>query len=125
MDVILKFFKFGAVGFIGLIIDFGMTYLLKEKAGINKFLANTIGFAVAVVNNYMLNKYWTFASVNPHYVREFSSFLLISIMGLLLNNGLLYLLHEKWKMPFYVAKTCSIGMVVIWNFSMNYLITFG
>lgn len=123
-DIFLKFVKFGVVGFVGLIIDFGLTFLLKEKIKINKFSANSLGFTAAVINNYICNKYWTFDRADTPYAWEFSSFLLISALGLLLNNGLLYFFHEKWKWHFYFAKLFSIGLVVIWNFSMNYFITF-
>lgn len=123
-EVILKFIRFGIVGFIGLIIDFGVTYLLKEKIKINKFVANSIGFSLAVINNYLLNKYWTFNSTNSNIISEFSSFLLVCVIGLLLNNAILYYLTERTKLSFYIAKAGSVLIVMLWNFSANYFFTF-
>jgi putative flippase GtrA len=60
MDMIFKMLKFGTVGFIGMLWDFLITFLLKEKLKLNKYLANSIGFTCAVINNFILNLYWTF-----------------------------------------------------------------
>ena len=57
--------KFALVGITGMGLDFVTTWLLKEKIKINKFLANAAGFSIAVINNFLLNKYWTFDNQNP------------------------------------------------------------
>ena len=41
--VVIKLLKFMLIGIGGTAIDFGVTFLLKEKAKINKYLANSIG----------------------------------------------------------------------------------
>nr|WP_236582879.1 GtrA family protein [Sphingobacterium multivorum] len=120
----MRILKFGIAGFFGLIIDFGVTYLLKEKIKINKFIANSLGFLFAVINNFFINKYWTFKSTNPQIMVEFLSFFCICTVGLLLTNIILYLLNEKLKYNFYISKICSILFVMIWNFSAVYFITF-
>lgn len=121
---ILKFLKFGITGFIGMVVDFGVTYLLKEKAKWNKYLANTTGFILAVVNNYILNRVWTFKSTNPQWLAEFEKFLFLSIIGLCINNLIIYLLTEKRKTNFYIAKAIAVVIVVLWNFFSNYFFTF-
>jgi putative flippase GtrA len=37
-EVLLKFIKFCAVGGSGVIVDFSLTYLCKEKFRLNKYL---------------------------------------------------------------------------------------
>ncbi|QNF31749.1 GtrA family protein [Adhaeribacter swui] len=119
-----KFLKFGLVGFSGLLLDFGITYLTKEKLRWNKYLANSLGFAVACTSNYLLNRWWTFRSADPGIAVQFSKFVLIALVGLILNNLILYLLTEKAKLNFYVAKFCAIVLVFFWNFFFNYFFTF-
>ncbi|WP_028296791.1 GtrA family protein [Olivibacter sitiensis] len=121
----IKFIKFGLVGFSGLVVDFGITFLLKEKLKLPKYLSNAIGFIVATFSNYMLNRYWTF------YMRgkeaafiEFSKFFGIASLGLLFNTIILYLLHEKWGKNFYLSKFAAIMLVSLWNFFANYYYTF-
>jgi len=116
--------KFALVGITGMGLDFGTTWLLKEKVKINKFVANAAGFSIAVVNNFILNKYWTFDNQNPIATEQFVKFLVISIVGLGINSLLLFILLKKIKGNFYLVKLAVIGLVFFWNFSANYLYTF-
>jgi putative flippase GtrA len=116
--------KFALVGITGMGLDFGTTWLLKEKIKINKFVANACGFSIAVVNNFILNKYWTFDNQNPIATEQFVKFLVISIVGLGINSLLLFILLKKIKGNFYLVKLAVIGLVFFWNFSANYLYTF-
>ncbi len=121
---LFKFLKFGVVGFSGLFVDFGITYLTKEKLNIPKYVANAIGFITAATSNYFLNRVWTFESHNPEVIVEFTEFFIISLIGLGLNTLLLWILVSRFKMNFYVAKVFAIGLVTIWNFLANAFITF-
>ena len=123
--MILKFLKFGIVGFSGLIIDYSVTYLLKEKLKVQRYISNSIGFATAASSNYLFNRLWTFESSNPEILIEYSSFILISGIGLAINNSFLYLFENRFKFNFYFSKLLAIGVTTIWNFFANYFITFG
>ena len=122
--LLIKFLKFCIVGTSGMGIDFGTTWYLKEKVKINKYIANSTGFILAATSNYLLNRFWTFQSENSSVGKEYISFMMISIIGLGINNFVLFLLTEKLKLNFYLSKLFAIGVVTIWNFFMNYLITF-
>ncbi len=121
---LFKFIKFGLVGFTGLFVDFGITYLTKEKLKIPKFIANAIGFSTAATSNYILNRIWTFQSTNPEVMVEFTEFFLISMIGLAINTLILWLLVSNTRLNFYIAKVFAIGVVTLWNFFANAFITF-
>jgi len=121
---ILKFFKFCTVGFTGMVIDFGTTWFLKEKLKINKYIANSCGFVLAASSNYLLNRLWTFESHRDQIMTEYFSFVGIAVIGLILNNLIVFILSDKLKLNFYVAKFFAIILVTIWNFGMNFIITF-
>lgn len=122
--LILKFLKFCVVGFSGMVVDFGTTWLCKEMFGWNKYLSNSLGFILAATNNYFWNRLWTFQSTNTNIPVEYGKFFLISVIGLGINNLVVFLLHGKLKLNFYLAKIFAIGVVTIWNFTMNYFFTF-
>lgn len=107
LKLLLSALKFGAVGLLGMAIDFFFTWLCKEKLKINKFIANAIGFSMAVINNYILNRIWTFSSKNPQIFEQFLYFLGISSIGLALNSSFLYLFHNKFKLNFYFQQAPS------------------
>lgn len=122
--LILKLIKFCVVGFSGMFVDFGTTWLLKEKVKANKYLSNSTGFVLAATSNYFLNRIWTFHSHNQQIATEYFSFIGISLIGLGINNLIIYILTDKFKLNFYLSKLLAVGVVTIWNFIMNYLITF-
>lgn len=123
-ELIWKFLKFGVVGGSGVIVDFGITWLLKERLRINAYLANSTGFICAVISNYILNRVWTFENHDPHVVEQFGKFAAVAVVGLLLNNGIIYLMTNRLKSNFYMAKLVATGIVMLWNFWANITFTF-
>lgn len=119
-----KFVKFCAVGFSGMLVDFGSTWLLKEKLGIQKFVANAIGFMLAASTNYVLNRIWTFESTNPSIATEYTNFIIVSFIGLGINTLALWFLLKKTKGNFYVCKFIAILITTLWNFVANLVYTF-
>jgi putative flippase GtrA len=106
--MIFKLLKFGLVGLTGMVIDFSITILLKEKLNIHRYISSSAGFTVAASSNYLLNRIWTFQSSNPKILIEYSSFIIISIIGLAIN----------------IAKFFAIVVTTLWNFFVNYYLTF-
>lgn len=119
-----KLFKFGAVGGIGLLIDFSITWLCKEKFLWNKYISSSIGFVFAVTNNYLLNRQFTFRSQDTHITLQFSKFFLVSITGLLLSNGLLFFFQKYTQLNFYLCKIAVILLLFGFNFWVNSIFTF-
>jgi len=107
-----------------LVIDFIITYISKEKLKIYKYISNSLGFIFAVSSNYYLNRIWTFDSNSPQIFKEYTSFFIISIIGLIINNIFLYLVHEKMGKQFYTSKFIAILLTSFWNFYANYYYTF-
>ena len=63
-EFLLKFLKFGVVGFSGVFVNFGVTYVCKEWLKWNKYLSNIIGFVFAATTNYLLNRWCSRRSTN-------------------------------------------------------------
>ena len=121
---IKQFLKFCVVGVIGTAIDFGLLYLLVEFGHVYYLLAATISFIAAVINNYLLNKIWTFQDKNRNFFKQFVQFLIVSLVGLGLNLLLLYLLVQYAHLWYILAKVLATGVVLIWNFIANKFWTF-
>jgi len=121
---VLKFIKFCMVGFTGVFVDFGITFVCKEILKIQKYVANALGFTIAATTNYMLNRMWTFHSHNPHVGLEFTRFFLIALIGLGINLLILWTMAGKFRVNFYVSKLVATILVTIWNFLINAYFTF-
>ncbi len=124
LSFLYKFIKFGIVGFSGLFVDFGFTYICKEILKIQKYVSNAIGFTLAASSNYYLNRVWTFKSTDPEIFAEYSEFIIISMIGLGINTLILWIIVTKFKLNFYLSKVFAIAVVTVWNFLANAFITF-
>lgn len=124
IEIGFKFLRFCVVGLSGMSIDYGITFLGKEKIKINKYVANGLGFLCAATSNFFFNKFWTFGDQSPDELAQYSKYLSFALVGLGINTLIIYLLINKKKMNFYWAKLIAIGIVVIWNFIANYNFTF-
>lgn len=121
---LLPVVKFGLVGCTGIAVDLSVTWLAKEKLHWNKYIASSAGFCLAVINNYLLNRFYTFHDAASPIATQFIKFAAVSLAGLALSNSLLWLLQKNTKLNFYVSKLLVIGVVFLWNYSINSLITF-
>ena len=123
-DIFIKFIKFGLVGASGLAVDFGLTFLFKERVKVNKYIANAIGFLLAASSNFVINRLWTFASADPNIIGQYMKFIGVSLIGLMLTYIILKLIHDQLNWNFYLAKLIAIGFVISWNFAINFIFTF-
>jgi putative flippase GtrA len=121
---IFKIIKFGIVGFLGFVIDFGLTFVFKEKLKMNKFMANAMGFLISAVVNFTVNRIWTFENHNPDLAMQFGKFMAIASVALMLNSFIIYILNGKIRINFYVSKIIAVLFVMFYNFIMNSLFTF-
>ena len=124
MLTIIKFIKFLTVGLSGMIIDFSITYICKEKLVINKYISNSLGFSIAAISNFFLNKYFTYQSNSPEISTEFYWFMGISIISLFIYNGIVWIGINKLNFKFYSSKMLAIFFITFWNFFAHLLITF-
>ena len=123
-ELLMKFLKFSVVGFSGMFVNFGITYICKELLRWNKYVSNIIGFVVAATTNYFLNRLWTFQSANPQIGTEYAKYFAISLVGLGIDTLTVWLLNDKLKCNFYLSKVFAVGAATLWNFFANLLFTF-
>jgi len=108
--------KFGIVGAVNTIIDFGILNLLISVFGWSILLANTISFSVAVINSFLFNKYWTFRQRGGNTYQQLAGFVLVALVGLGLSDLLVYYFSDIVGWNYNLAKLLSIPVVFIWNF---------
>jgi putative flippase GtrA len=124
VGMLIQFIKFLIVGISGLIIDFGLTYLFKEKIKLNKYLSNSIGFLAAGINNFILNRQWTYDGSNGDILIQFPIFISIVLVSLFVLNATVWVGINKLKLNFYLAKMIGIVIITFLNFYAHLHITF-
>ena len=114
--LIVQLIKFGIVGVIAAVIDFGVLTLLKEVLHIDVLIASAISFSVSVIANYILSMIFVFKSAEDNKVKEFVVFVVLSIGGLLLNQFIMWIGTEFISMYYLLVKVCATIFVSIYNF---------
>ena len=109
--------KFGVVGIIAFVIDYGLLVALTELAGINYLVSATISFIASVVFNYVASMRYVFThKEGMSKTREFVIFVVLSVIGLGINNGLMYLGTSVISIPYFITKFGATAVVMVWNF---------
>ena len=115
--LIAQFMKFGVVGVIAFVIDYGLLILLTEAFGINYLISATISFIASVVFNYVASMRYVFThKEGMSKTREFIIFVVLSVIGLGINNGLMYLGTSILGIPYFITKIFATAVVMVWNF---------
>ncbi len=127
--LISQFSRFVAVGLVNTAIDFAVLNILSLTTGIyagtGLIVLNSIAFLAAVTNSYFMNKYWTFGVRDGAQTAEVSKFLSVSLVGLVINSGIVYGITTFLVLPLpqitpalweNFAKAVATGVSLIWNF---------
>lgn len=126
-----QFLRFGVVGAVNTLIDFavlnGLVLLFNRPVGIALLGCNAAGFVCANLNSYFANRSWTFPNQSSASLGQFSAFLSIAFIGLLINSALLWTLTggsptSLWHLN--LAKAAASAVSMVWNFS-GYRVLFG
>ena len=122
--------KFGIVGVISFAIDFGIYSILVYFTPVPLLVANFFGFTVSVIFNYVMSMKFVFErKENMDKKAEFVIFVILSLVGLVLNEFLVWLFvefayeniaivaklfsHNMMKM---IGKILATGIVMVYNF---------
>jgi len=115
--------KYATVGLVTAILDFGLLYILTDFIGFHYLASATISFIIAASTNYWFNKSWTFKSDGQHR-KQIPIFFTVAILGLTLNNYILYTSVEYLHFHYLLGKVFAAGIVLFWNFFCNKYLTF-
>ncbi len=115
-QLFIQIIKFGIVGVIATLTDFGVLALLKEVMQVNVLVASAVSFSVSVVVNYILSMLFVFKSEQSSKVKEFVIFVVLSVGGLLLNQGIMWVGTEFMSGYYLWVKVFATFFVPIYNF---------
>lgn len=119
-SLIEQFLKFGVVGAVAFVIDYGILMLLSQVVGWDPVLSSAISFTASVVFNYVASMRYVFTRREDlSRRREFVIFVVLSIIGLAINSGCIWLGTEAFgdgAMAVTVTKIVATVVVALWNF---------
>ena len=115
--------KFCVVGASGYVVNLAVYAILLRWAGLHYLAAAVCSFAVAVTNNYLLNRHWTFRGQRGHFAYQGLRFLVVSALALGANLICLRVLVAL-GLGKIVAQALAIVLVTPLNFVGNKLWSF-
>lgn len=115
--LLVQIFRFGIVGAVATLIDFIFLYLFKEICQMQVVIANTLSFIISVIYNYWASLTFVF-DVNPEKSKSknFIIFVVCSVIGLLLNDLIVWVVTEKLNVYYLISKVIATVFVMVFNF---------
>ena len=109
--------KFGIVGVVAFVVDYGVMIALKELAGFDAVVAAGISFVVSLVVNYLLSMRYVFERREDiSRRREFAMFVLLSVVGLMINEACMLGGVNLLGFDYRLVKIGATAVVMVWNF---------
>ena len=120
-----EFVRYFWAGGLATLADFAVLLLLTEFFGINYLWSNLIAVSVGLVTSYVLCVRWVFLDRRYNrVVLEFPLFVLTCIIGLLLNELLLWVFVEFGGTDYLSAKVIVTGVLFVVNFAVKKVVLF-
>ena len=116
-ELLNQIFKFIIVGGIATLIDWIIYYMLNSIFNINPLISNIFSFSISLIYNYIASVKWVFnVSKKKNKKRIFMEFIILSVVGLLISEFLIWLLVDKLSINSMISKIISTAIVMVFNF---------
>lgn len=119
-SLIGQFLKFGVVGGIAFVIDYGILMLLSQVVGWDPVPSSAISFTVSVVFNYVASMRYVFTRREDlSRRREFVIFVILSVIGLGINSVCIWVGTQALgdgAVAVTATKVVATVVVALWNF---------
>jgi putative flippase GtrA len=122
----IQLVQFGVVGVIGYFVNLAVFATLTGPLDLHHIPAAIAAFAVAVTNNFLWNRHWTFDHAKgEHAGFQAARFFTVSVLALGINLAALQVLIEVMEFPELAAQAIAVAFAMPFNFIGNKLWTFG
>ncbi len=115
-NLLIQLIRYTIVGGLAFVVDFGLLFILTEYARLHYILSATCSFFAGLLVNYYISTAWVFESTIKNKHIEFTLFALIGIIGLGLNDLLIWIFTEKCHIYYMFSKLITAALVYLWNF---------
>ena len=114
--LLMQIIKFVIVGGIATIIDYIIFFLLHELLKVPTLPSNITSFTISVIYNYIASVKWVFDVKKDDPKKQFIVFIILSLIGLLINTIIVYITIDILKWWSIIAKVLATGIVMVFNF---------
>lgn len=113
----VQIFKFGFVGGVAFLIDYGVLIFSKEILHFDILISAAMGFCISVIFNYFASVKWVFdVNENNSKSKNFILFIIFSIFGLALTELIMHLGVNVLNFNYMIVKIIATAIVMVFNF---------
>jgi putative flippase GtrA len=120
----LQLVQFGVVGGVGFVVNLLVYTLCVHGMGIDYHVSAAVAWLVAVANNFILNRHWTFDAGDGRAHHQAMRFLIVSLVAFGFSQLLLTLFVEAAAVPKVPAQALAVAGSMPLNFIGNKLWSF-
>ena len=115
--LMIQAIKFGFVGLLSFAIDYTVLVFLTEIVGIWYLVSAFISYILSLLVNYFCSMQYVFkGKSNISKRKEFVIFVLLSVIGLMINQLGMFIMVDKATLNYLVSKLLITACVMVWNF---------
>ncbi|NLC92834.1 MAG: GtrA family protein [Treponema sp.] len=113
---LIHFILYFIVGCLATIVEWGAFYVFDNWLSFHYILATALAFVLSTFANWAFGRLILFRESKQNTWLELAKIYAVSIIGLLLNIGIMYIEVEKLLMNEMLSKMIATGIVFVWNF---------
>jgi dolichol-phosphate mannosyltransferase len=118
-----RFLTFCLVGLSGVFVNQGMLWFLTDIEKVRYLVSSPFAIEASIISNFLLNDRFTFSDRRKPGWRaglvRALKFNLVSLPGLLINQGVLWLFTEVFGLYYLISNLIGIAMAMLWNYLVN------
>lgn len=116
-SLLVQFLRYTVVGGFAFVVDFALLVLLTSLAGLHYLISAVLAFLAGLTTNYVLSVVWVFHQRTYSSRRlEFLLFGGIGLVGLGLNEILMWLFTDRVGLHYTISKLGATFFIYLWNF---------
>ena len=120
-----EFTRYFWAGSLTFLTDFLILFVLTEFIGINYLWSNLAGVSVGILMSYLLCVKWVFMDRRYNRIAlEFPLFVLTCLVGLVLNEMLMWVIVEFGGIHYLISKVIVTAVIFIFNFFLKKILLF-
>lgn len=124
-ETFFQMIRYGSVGGVSFVADYGSLYAFTEWLGVQYLVSAALAFIIGLTVNYILSNLIVFTTHRlENRWLEFAIFAIIGVIGLGINEGIMYCSCELAGIHYMIAKLISTALVFFWNFFARKLTLF-
>lgn len=120
----LQLVRFAFVGGVGFLVNLVVYTLAVHSVGLDFRVASVVAWLVAVLNNFVLNRHWTFDARGGRAHAQAVRFFLVSLLAEAFSLALLTLLVQSAGLAKVPAQALAVAASMPLNFLGNKLWSF-